>query len=213
MEGMKIALFGGSFDPPHVAHQMACLYVLETYDVDELWMVPCFQHPFDKRLLPFAHRVAMCELAAQALGGRVRVSTVEEELAGPSFTLTTVKALLQRHPEHEFQLMIGADLLRERERWHGAAELLSLVRFIVLGRAGVEGGPLHPGRDLFHDGGLELPAVSSTLVRSHLAAGTPPSAWLSRSVLAYIREHDLYSHEISSTDGTAVGPGHHHAAV
>ena len=47
-----------------------------------------------------------------------------------------LRALKTRFPEHEFLLIIGADLLRERERWHGAAELLSLVRFIVLGRAG-----------------------------------------------------------------------------
>src|SRR5262245_57757657 len=129
---MRIALFGGSFDPPHIGHQMACLYVLETYEIDELWMVPCFVHPFDKRMLPFAHRAAMCRLLAEPLGPRVRVSHVEEELSGPSFTLTTVQTLSARHPEHEFFLIISADLLREREHWHGTAKLLSLMHFIVL---------------------------------------------------------------------------------
>ena len=45
---MRVALFGGSFNPPHVAHQLVALYVLETQPVDELWLIPCFQHPFEK---------------------------------------------------------------------------------------------------------------------------------------------------------------------
>jgi nicotinate-nucleotide adenylyltransferase len=193
---MRIALFGGSFDPPHVGHQMACLYVLSTYDVDALWMVPCFRHPFDKRIESFAHRAAMCRAVAEPLGPRVRVSDIEEELGGPSFTLTTVQALSARHPEHEFFLVIGADLLRERERWYGAEELLATVRFIILGRAGLESGigasELRPGRDLHHADSLELPAVSSTQVRAQLSAGEEPAGLLCRSVLAYIRQHNLY---------------------
>ncbi len=53
---------------------MVALYVLETAAVDELWIVPAFQHPFGKALAPFDDRLAMCELAAAALGPRVRVS-------------------------------------------------------------------------------------------------------------------------------------------
>lgn len=208
---MKIALFGGSFDPPHVAHQMASLYVLETYDVDEVWVVPCYRHPFDKRTLPFEHRIAMCQLAARALGPRVKVSNIEEELGGRSYTLHTVQALSARHPEHEFMLVIGADLLPERQRWYGAAELLKRVRFIVLGRTGVEAGSLLLESDLHHADSLELPAVSSTRVRSSLSDGQEPSAWLPRSVLSYIREHALYRNE-NSTSGT-FGGGACHAAV
>ena len=73
---MRVAIFGGSFNPPHLAHQMAALYVLETAAIDELWIVPAFQHPFGKVLAPFAHRLEMCELAAAALGPRVKVSAV-----------------------------------------------------------------------------------------------------------------------------------------
>ena len=134
---MRVALFGGSFDPPHVGHQLACLYVLLTYPVDEVWMIPVFRHAFDKRWAPFAHRVAMCERAAAAIGPAVRVSTIEQELAGPSYTLLTVRALKERHPEHDFALVIGADLIKERERWYGWPELAQLVPFLVLRRGGV----------------------------------------------------------------------------
>lgn len=201
---MRIALFGGSFDPPHIAHQMACLYALETHDLDEVWMVPCFRHPFDKRTQPFHHRVQMCRLAAAGVGPRVRVSTIEEELGGQSYTLVTVKALQARHPEHDFALVIGADLIKERERWYGWPELSRLVPFVVLGRGGVgDGLPVAGAQGSARDDGalaarqhhepFMLPAVSSTEVRARLAQGDPPAGWVARPVLAYIREHGLYT--------------------
>jgi nicotinate-nucleotide adenylyltransferase len=196
-ETMRVALFGGSFDPPHVSHQLACLYVLLTYPVDEVWMIPVFRHAFDKRSVPYAHRVAMCERAAAAVGPRVKVSTIEQDLGDTSYTLLTVRALQARHPEHEFALVIGADLLKERERWYGFAELAELVPFFILGRSGVhtdsDGEPaLHLARDHYPAEGVDLPAVCSTAVRERLAAGVMPTGWVAQSVLAYIKEHGLY---------------------
>lgn len=183
---MRIALFGGSFDPPHVAHQMACLYILSTQPVDQVWMVPCYQHPFDKRSAPFAHRVAMCRLAAELFDGRVQVSTIEEEMGDKSYTLLTVKRLRERHPEHEFVVAIGADLVRERERWYGWPELQRSVPFLIIGRTGAE--TTTEGEAVV----LKLPAISSTLVREMLRRGERPDGLVPRAVLDYIAAHDLY---------------------
>jgi nicotinate-nucleotide adenylyltransferase len=95
---MRVAFFGGSFNPPHVAHQLVALYVLETAAVDELWMVPCLKHPFDKALAPFPQRLRMCELAAAALGPRARVSDIEGRLGGESRTLADHQGLAHRAP-------------------------------------------------------------------------------------------------------------------
>lgn len=200
---MRVALFGGSFDPPHVGHQLACLYVLLTYPVDEVWMIPVFRHAFDKRSVPFAHRVAMCERAAAAIGPAVRVCTIEQELVGPSYTLLTVQALRKRHPEHDFALVIGADLIKERERWYGWPELAQLVPFLVLARGGVRhenaappaGGQLHDER---HEEELELPEVCSTAVRARLREGKLPHGWVARGVLSYIREQGLYLYQAAA---------------
>jgi nicotinate-nucleotide adenylyltransferase len=178
---MRVALFGGSFNPPHVAHQLVALYVLETQAVDELWMVPCWKHPFDKALAAYDDRRAMCELAAAALGARVRISDCERDLGGESRTLRTVKALQGRHPEHTFAVVIGADLEPEVASWHGAEELRRLVPFIVVGRGGFGGGD-----------GPAMPAVSSREIRERLAAGRPVDALLPRSVLDYVRQRKLY---------------------
>jgi nicotinate-nucleotide adenylyltransferase len=178
---MRIALYGGSFNPPHVAHQLAALYVLETEPVDELWFVPCFKHPFEKALAPFEDRLEMCRRAARGLGLRARVSDCEGRLGGESRTLRTVKALQAENPGVELALIIGADLVRELPSWYGAEELQRLVRFIVVGRAGFEGGA-----------GPPMPAISSSEVRERLRRGDSVDALLPRSVLDYVRERKLY---------------------
>ena len=183
---MRVALFGGSFNPPHVAHQLVALYVLETEPVDELWMIPCFKHPFDKDLAPFADRLSMCRLAAAPLGKRVRVSEVEGDLGGDSRTLRTIKELQRRFPEHAFSLVIGADLEEESKSWYGADELRRLVPFVVVGRPG------------FSQQGVVMPDISSTEVRGRLAARDWPTRLVSRAVLDFIREKRLYEPPVSS---------------
>src|SRR6185436_15273951 len=103
---MRVALYGGSFNPPHVAHQLAALYVLETQPVDELWFVPCFKHPFEKALEPFEDRLEMCRRAVAPLGPRARVSDVEGRLGGESKTLRTVNELLRQSPGLELHLVV-----------------------------------------------------------------------------------------------------------
>ena len=178
---MRVAFYGGSFNPPHVAHQLVALYVLETAAVDELWLIPCAKHPFDKILAPFEHRQRMCELAAAALGPRVRVSDIENRLGGESRTLVTLRALQADHPDHEFHLVVGADIEPELRLWYGAGELLRDIPRIVVGRSG------------FGDhAGLAMPAVSSTEVRTRIARGESVAPLVPRPVDAYIREHHLY---------------------
>lgn len=179
---MRVAIFGGSFNPPHVAHQMAALYVLETAAVDELWIVPAFQHPFGKTLAPFADRLAMCERAAAALGPRVKVSEIERELGAESRTLRTVRRLQQGFPTHAFSLVIGADLVSEVPSWFGGAELQRTVPLLIVGRSGFQAGAAP----------VALPRISSTEVRAALAAGRPVDGLVPRSVLDYIYGHNLY---------------------
>jgi len=182
---MRIALFGGSFNPPHLGHELAALYVLETAGVDELWLMPTFRHPFDKALEPFEDRLAMCRLAAAALGPRARVLDIERELGEESRTLRTVRALQARHPEHQFALVIGADLVAETATWYGAEELRATVPFIVVGRSGHDAGP-------GASAAVDMPAVSSTEIRRALAGGRSAAGLVSRSVLDYIHARGLY---------------------
>jgi nicotinate-nucleotide adenylyltransferase len=114
-------------------------------------------------------------------GARARVSTVEQQMGGDSYTLRTVKTLMAEHPEHAFALVIGADLIGERQRWHGWAELSALVPFIVVGRQGQA--------DV---GGLALPPISSTEVRERIARGQPIEGWVDIDIIDYINANHLY---------------------
>src|SRR5450432_1633002 len=75
---VNVFIFGGSFNPPHIAHVLAVTYVLSTAEPDLVLVVPCYRHPFAKDLCPFEHRLAMCERAMGWLP-RTTVSRVEEE--------------------------------------------------------------------------------------------------------------------------------------
>jgi nicotinate-nucleotide adenylyltransferase len=180
---MRVAIFGGSFNPPHIGHQLAALYVLETHAVDALWFVPTFEHPFDKPLIPFSERAEMCRLAAAALGARASVSDIEARLGGPSHTLRTVERLRLDRPGARFSLVIGADLVPEVDGWHGSGELRKAVDFIVVNRSG------HGADQSILPA---MPAVSSTAIRDALENGRDVSRWVARSVLDYIGSRGLY---------------------
>jgi nicotinate-nucleotide adenylyltransferase len=169
---------------------MAMLYVLATAEVDELLMMPCFRHPFEKQLAPFEHRWAMCERAVEPLGRRVTVSDLEYRLGGESRTLNTVKALLGERPGVRVAVVIGSDLMAERERWYGWSELSALAEFIVVGRAGTAMGVAAAGEGDAPP--LHIPNISSSEVRDRLARGQSVSTWVPACVLDYIAAHGLY---------------------
>jgi len=179
-----VAVYGGSFNPPHIAHQLACLFTLETQPVDQVWMIPTYRHPLDKgpQLIDYEHRVAMCRLAAAPLGDRVQVSEVERELGGESSrTLDTIQELVRRHPGVAFRIVVGADILEQVDQWYRWDDVIALAPPIVLGRPGYAGG-LQP----------QLPEVSSTDVRARLSRGETAVPLVSRAVMDYIASRSLY---------------------
>jgi nicotinate-nucleotide adenylyltransferase len=182
--GKRVALLGGSFNPPHVAHLMAAYWALATQDVSEVWLLPAYQHPFGKSLASFDDRVRMCELAAAAVRG-VHVCVAERELAGDPLvgkTARILEHLAGKHPTHRFSLVVGADILPDTPKWYRWDRVQELARIVVVGR---EGYPPVPGAPA-------LPAVSSSAIREAVARGEDVGAWVPRRVLEHIRERGLY---------------------
>ncbi len=180
--GREVALLGGSFNPPHVAHVMAAYWVLETQGVSEVWLLPSYRHPFGKDLAPFPDRVRMCELAARAVRG-AHVCSAEAELADDPLvgkTARTLEHLVRKHPTYRFALVVGADILPETPKWYRWDRVQELARIVVVGRQG------YPGP------APALPQISSTEIRARLAAGEDVSGLVPRRVLEYVREKGLY---------------------
>lgn len=180
---MQVALIGGSFNPPHVGHQLAALYVRSTLPLDEVWLVPTFRHPFGKPHEPFEHRVAMCQALARDLGPWLKVSTAEREVNGQGRTIELLEWLLPKHPGTQFHFIIGSDILGDLPHWKDWDKIQSLVKVTVLYRAG------YPARDAV---GPPLAEVSSSEIRARLERREAPADLVPRAVLDYAREHHLY---------------------
>jgi nicotinate-nucleotide adenylyltransferase len=183
---MRVALVGGSFNPPHLAHLLLAAQVLASHEPDEVWLAPAVRHAFGKPLAPFEDRLAMVELAVAPLGPRIRASRVEAEAAGAGSTGTTVELLrfLRGQTSHELLLVVGADILLEKDRWASFDEVERLARLVVVNRAGyatVEGG------------GAPLPEISSTDLRERFAKGLSVAGLVPAAVERYVREKQLYS--------------------
>ncbi|MBI4702847.1 MAG: nicotinate (nicotinamide) nucleotide adenylyltransferase [Deltaproteobacteria bacterium] len=157
----SVAVFGGSFDPPHVGHVLAAAYVLSTAPVDALLVVPVFRHPFAKPLAPFEARMEMCRRAMGWMP-RVEICAIERELRGTSRTLHTIEALRRREPQSSWRLVIGSDVLADLSKWHRYDRIAELAPPLVLGRVG-HAAPGAPA--------ALLPQVSSSEIRYRLARG------------------------------------------
>jgi nicotinate-nucleotide adenylyltransferase len=199
--GKTIALFGGSFNPPHVAHQMVALYALQVADIDEVWFVPTYRHVFGKELADYQHRVAMCELIARDFAGKAKVCTTEREIAElPGFvasrTLDLIEYLCGRHPDHRWRLLIGADILLETNKWHRWDQVAALAPPIVVGRTSASPQvPLVPDEGWSQSWDVTefaMPQVSSTEVRSRIKQQQSAQWLVPRQVLRYIQDIGLY---------------------
>ena len=179
---MITAIFGGSFDPPHIGHLLVMTSVLHLGRADEVLVVPCVAHPLGKVTAAFDDRLAMVRLLLQGeLGGRAAASDVEGRRGLSGRTLDTVTALRDELPGRSLRLLVGADILAEKDRWHGFDRIEQIAPLIVVGR---EGAP-----------GQGLPAVStasSTDIRARIRDGRDCSAMVAPRILDYIAARGLY---------------------
>jgi nicotinate-nucleotide adenylyltransferase len=183
---VKIGLFGGSFNPPHVGHVLLASWAASTRDLDRIWFVPTYRHAFGKSLVDFELRCRMVELSIEPFADWAELSRVEAELGTESRTIDTVRHLMRVRPDDVFHLVIGADILLEAHKWKQFDRLRQLAPFHVAGRRGYT----VPDREF----ALELPEVSSTEIRAALASGDLDFCRdrVPRKVLDFIVEQQLY---------------------
>ena len=188
----RIAIFGGTFDPPHFGHVSAVAYVLSCTEWREVFVIPCHTHPFGKKASPFELRLEMARAAFEIFGRCVQVLDLEARLPKPSYTVRTVEHLLGTLGQVEVGLVVGRDVAAERHRWHRFDELKRMVRFVVLDRPVDSREEAEEAdrsrRSLFPD-------ISSSRVREALRAGQDVSWAVPSAVLDVIRRERLYGAE------------------
>lgn len=183
-EGERVGIFGGSFNPPHVAHVLAVTYALLVAPIERVVVVPVFRHPFAKELASYEDRLAMCELAFRG-APRVQISTIERELGGESLTLKTLQALSEANPGWKMRLILGSDVVPDLPKWHRFDRIAELAEPFIIARRGASAERAAP----------LLPELSSTDVRALFEQDDREAlqALLPRAVLDYALERGLYA--------------------
>ncbi|MBA4493076.1 nicotinate-nucleotide adenylyltransferase [Paenactinomyces guangxiensis] len=192
---MKVGIFGGTFDPIHMGHLLLAQQALEEVPLDHVWFIPASEPPHkqDKQITPSDHRVRMVELAIEN-NPAFCLSRIELDRQGPSYTVDTVQELAETYPNHQFFLLVGADMVKDLPHWYKIKKILQFVQVIALGRPGVDLEPL--AADIaasvtWISGGIET-NLSSTLIRHRVAQGKTVRYLVPDSVCQYMKEHGLY---------------------
>lgn len=182
---MKLGIYGGSFNPPHLCHVLNVSLALSSREVDRVLVIPCLSHAFSKALAGYEHRMEMCRQAFSIFGARVQVSTLEQELGGVSYTVDTLRHLSRTRPEDTLRLVMGSDLLAEMKDWKEPEEVRRLAPPLVIGRQEheAEASTVFP---------WALPDLSSTTIRALLHSGEVPRGMLPAAVLDHILKNGLY---------------------
>ncbi len=198
---MKIALFGGSFDPVHREHVRLAHTAIDALGLDKLIVMPSFRAPH-KAFGAHADGRDRLEMCRIAFGDRCEVSDEELRRGGTSYTYLTCRALLARYPADARYLLVGADMLEDFFTWRCPEEILRCATLVACGReTAVPPALAEKFRARFSYDVPLLPfvgeAISSTALRVALAfpeEGKGDLTPLDPAVLAYIRARGLYAY-------------------
>ena len=187
---MYIAILGGAFNPPHLGHLLIAKQILEFTSQCQVWLMPCFRHSFQKKLLPARHRLKMTSLLEN---GNIKCSDfeVKNKLSGDTFY--TLERLTKKFPNHQFSFIIGSDNLSDFKKWNQWEKLIQKFQILVF--------PRHDFDYNLKKYGLENTAykfnfikhpllaksdISSTLIRNRLSAGLSIDYLLPEKVRNYL---------------------------
>jgi len=179
----KIGIFGGSFDPIHFGHLNLAIQMLEKAELDEILFCPALYSPFKEHHRPVAspeHRLAMLKLILTPF---FRVTSIELDRPGPSFTIDTLRALASE--KGQYRLLLSEESAASFQKWKDATEIIQLAPPLVGSRSG-------RGQSLFPALQTPLFDISSTEVRRRLQKKLYCKHLVPSIVLDYIMEFGLY---------------------
>ena len=196
---MRLALFGGTFDPIHRGHLAIARAAVDAFALDTILFAPTGRQPLKTggASASFADRLAMTRLACAEADSRFQASGVDapREDGAPNYTVDTLATLRALHPEATLYNLVGLDSFLDLPRWREPNRLLALAEWIVVSRPGytLDLSPYTEGqRARVHPLNTVWEEVSATLLRDRLRLGEPCDDLLPASATAYIAQHQLY---------------------
>jgi nicotinate-nucleotide adenylyltransferase len=209
---VRLGIFGGTFDPPHVGHLLAASDAIEHLTLDRLVFVPAAVQPLKagRATASAAHRLAMVRLTVGA-DPRLETDSVEVDREGLSYTVDTLREFARRYPSAERYFLVGADVLASFAQWRDPQTVLDLATLAVLTRradAGddVAGEAMRVDEQRHHVASRlsdELARrstlvptrridVSSTEIRDRVRSGRSIHGFVTDTVGEYIEANGLY---------------------
>lgn len=197
---MNIAILGGSFDPPHKGHMAIANRLLKLSLFDEVWLIPCYQHPFNKNLSAPNKRLEMTKYLEQ---DNIKVLDWEIKNKTTSYTIDTLRFLNKKFPINNFSWIIGTDQVSDFTKWKKWKKIIDNFKLIVVPRTGFRKGELelkniakqvtNPKNIILIDRKKFPPIyISSTLTRSRIKEKKSISNFVPKNVEKYIIKHRLY---------------------
>jgi len=219
--GPHIGILGGTFNPIHIGHLRSAEEVCEARGLDRILFIPTATPPHKHKdgVIAAAHRLAMVTLAV-AGNPRFRVSTIEVERRGRSYSVDTVRLLRERTPAARFSFIMGMDAFREIATWKDYRRIFALCDIIVTSRPPFGESPLRAAlpvavrkefcyrpsvRILEHRTGNRIIfqrisdlEISASVIRNRLHQGLSVRYLVPSTVERYIARHRLYAREVAS---------------
>lgn len=203
---MKIAILGGSFDPPHLGHLFIAQQVKENLSMDQIWLMPLYQKThqdkvFQKEMIEPEQRLEMTKLLENEF---IKVSDFEIKHNQENYTLTTLQKLQHLHPEHTFYWITGSDQLASFQKYYKWQELVATQNLIIFPREHMLDHIEEKVKDAFnlktipqnvnvlHNKNLVLTNISSSKIRERVKDQLPISLFVPEAVEEYIKKNNLY---------------------
>jgi len=183
---MRIAIYGGTFDPIHHGHLILARDAIEQIGVDRVVFVPAAISPHKLQRLPSPSKVRVAMVAAAIAGEALfLMDEMEVKREGPSYAVETVEAIRAANPEAELLYLVGEDNIPALDTWHRIGDLRGYVEFVVFGRG------LHRAEHRYRTLERRLD-ISATEIRERVARGASIRYLVPEPVRALIEQHRLY---------------------
>jgi nicotinate-nucleotide adenylyltransferase len=201
---MRIGVYGGTFDPVHLAHLVLAEQCREQSRLDQVLFIPAARppHKLERTLTPLAQRIEMLALAIVGQAA-FRIDDLEKDRPGPSYTADTLAELQRGNPDAELFLLIGSDTLVDLPHWHAPPRVAELATLLIVQRPDAKLGDIETltktiGVPLRYQLiTMPLLDISSRDLRQRAAAGRSLRYLVPRAVEAYIFDKKLYRHASS----------------
>jgi len=194
MSKLRLGVMGGTFDPIHHGHLVAASEVASALNLDEVIFVPTGE-PWQKTEVTEGEHRYLMTVIATASNPRFKVSRVDIDRAGPTYTVDTLLDIQAAYPDAELFFISGADAIAQIMTWKDMQQLWDLAHFVAVSRPGHSLQIPHAPAGAIST--LEIPAlaISSTNIRERVEAEKPVWYLVPDGVVQYIAKHDLYRSE------------------